>query len=64
MGNCNAKVKEAPDIGTGPPSELALMKKMELKRVLDADGIKRQVWFCCNIASLFSEYENFGVCRP
>lgn len=49
MGNCGAKVKEAPEIGAGPPSELTLMKKMELKRVLDADGIKRQVWFCCNI---------------
>lgn len=57
MGNCNAKVKEVPDIGAGPPSELALMKKMELKRVLEADGIKRQVWFY--IAHRFlPEYEN------
>lgn len=46
MGNCSAKPKEVPDVGVGPPSELTLMKKAELKRVLDADGIKRQVRFC------------------
>lgn len=44
MGNCSGKGKAKALIDEPPmPSELSLAKKAELKRVLDADGIKREV---------------------
>lgn len=44
MGNCSGKNKrEKDDMEQGPPSEESLMKKAELKSILDADSIKREV---------------------
>ncbi len=45
MGNCGAKTNVGEDAAAHRelPSELTLMKKAELKKVLDADSIKREV---------------------
>lgn len=46
MGNCNGKnAAKSSDTAVEPgrPSELTHMKKEELKKVLDADSVKREV---------------------
>ena len=47
MGNCGAKtnVKEDVAVERGLPSELTIKKKAELQTVLDADGIKQEVFY-------------------